>query len=131
MTTDQTRVCETCQGSGWADTYSQPPGQPYADFGRDRCRHCTGAGVLPTWTADVRDLLAEADEKLARWQTRQDPGHALNVRTAGAEAVEALREAYRLLLGHAEEVQGEVDAYDAQQVAFLESVHNDMDGGRS
>lgn len=81
----------------------------------------------PTPTDDARDLLDEANQRLERWQTRQDPGHALNVRTAGAEAAEALREASRLIMSHAEQVQAEVDAYDAQEVAFLESVHVDAD----
>lgn len=129
MSTDATRICEPCRGIGWADTYGQPSGQPYADFGRDRCRACRGTGQVPTYTTDARDLLDEADARLVRWQARQDPGHALNVRTAGAEAAEALREASRLLLAHAGAVAAEVDAYDAQQVAFLDSVHFDVDGG--
>lgn len=127
MNTDATRACEPCRGTGYADSYSQPPGQPYADYSRDTCRYCRGSGHVPTYTTDARDLLDEADQRLVRWETRQDPGHALNVRTAGAEAAEALREASRLLMAHAVEVQAEVDAYDSQEVALLESVHVDAD----
>lgn len=126
-TTDRTRICESCKGIGWADTYSQPVGQPYADFGRDKCRDCRGKGHVPTYTTDARDLLDEADQRLTKWETRQDPGHALNVRTAGMEAYEALFEAASRLMAHAAEVRAEVDAYDSQEVAFLESVHVDAD----
>jgi hypothetical protein len=129
MTPENTRICEPCKGSGWSGTYSQPAGQPYADFGPDKCQHCRGAGEVPTRTADARDLLDEADQRMTRWLTRHRPDHGLNVRAAGADAAEALREASRLLMAQAIDVQAEVDAYDAQQSAFLESVHHDIGGG--
>lgn len=83
----------------------------------------------PRPSDDVRDLLDEADARMTHWATRHDPGHALNVRTAGAEAADALEEAARLLATQAREARTEVDAYDAQQLAFLESAHLDTEEG--
>ena len=119
------RNCEMCAGTGWVPTGQSDAGGKPTWQG---CRTCNHTGRVQTFTLDARDLLDEADAKLTRWVTRHEPGHALNVRTAGAEAAEALREASRLLLAQAIEAQSEVDAYDAQQVAFLESVHNDIGG---
>lgn len=120
-----TRSCEPCAGTGWAPTGETDLGGKPTWQG---CRPCNHTGRVPTFTSDARDLLDEADAKLTRWVTRHEPGHPLNVRTAGAEAAAALREASRLLLAQAINAQAEVDAYDAQQVAFLESVHNDIGG---
>lgn len=36
--------CEDCEGTGKAGTWSQPAGQPYADYGPDPCSSCRGTG---------------------------------------------------------------------------------------
>jgi hypothetical protein len=124
MSTDATRACLPCVGTGWVPTGEvDAVGNPTWQG----CRPCNHTGHVPTYTTDARDLLTEADQRLTRWETRQDPGHDLNVRTAGMEAYEALFEAASQLMAYAAEVRAEVDAYDAQEVAFLESVHVDAD----
>jgi hypothetical protein len=112
-------------------SWSELPGslQGKTDHAAALARAGYRIAVDPTPTDDVRDLLDEANQRLVAWGTRHEPGHALDVRTSGREAVAALVEAVRLLNALAVATEEQVDAYDDQQVAFLHSVLRD--GGQS
>lgn len=52
--------CEACEGTGKAGTWSQPAGQPYADYGPDPCADCRGTGRV-TVTNPAHDETADPE----------------------------------------------------------------------
>lgn len=105
------QTCTSCDGTGWAGTYSQPPGQPYAD----PCRGCGGTGRVPTVDEVIADLLVDMASHMAG--VRRLMPSRIDDRAAGA-----LRDELEALIRDAQQLEGTLADAAAERRATAEAL---------